>query len=115
MPDDPKTPKYGHPPIEMAAKQSSDQFTRPGHFCWSFDVHHRMSLCVAIPCRPYPDVGQPWDGQRWVMSMWTIDHKNYHGAQWKYNGNLKKPTLRPSLHAVGIWHGYVRDGKLVEA
>jgi hypothetical protein len=50
-----------------------------------------------------------------VHSRWTISHKNHCGAQWKWDGNEEKPTLRPSLHAVGIWHGHVRKGELVEA
>ena len=25
------------------------------------------------------------------------------------------PTLTPSLHWIGFWHGWVRGGKLIEA
>lgn len=35
---------------------------------------------------------------------------------WAFDGNAEAPTLTPSIqcHRCG-WHGYVRDGKLVDA
>lgn len=29
---------------------------------------------------------------------------------WKWNGSLDKPTLTPSVHHVGHWHGWLTDG-----
>lgn len=29
---------------------------------------------------------------------------------WNWNGNREKPTLTPSVHHVGHWHGYLTDG-----
>lgn len=29
---------------------------------------------------------------------------------WEWNGNLDKPTLTPSVHHVGHWHGWLTDG-----
>jgi hypothetical protein len=29
---------------------------------------------------------------------------------WEWDGNREKPTLKPSVHHVGHWHGYLRDG-----
>ncbi|WP_217577332.1 DUF6527 family protein [Mesorhizobium sp. GbtcB19] len=29
---------------------------------------------------------------------------------WQWNGSLEKPTLTPSVHHVGHWHGYLTDG-----
>lgn len=110
------TPRYGHAPIAMARKDSIDDFTRAGHFCWRFDTQGRRSLWVAIPRREFPERGRVWsEHQKWVLSEWTIDHKNHCDAQWSWDGNEKRPTLKPSLHAVGTWHGYVRGGMLVEA
>lgn len=34
---------------------------------------------------------------------------------WGWNGDKEKPTLTPSINVIGIWHGYLREGKLVEA
>ncbi len=32
---------------------------------------------------------------------------------WQWNQNKEKPTLTPSIHCIGHWHGYLTDGKLV--
>ena len=29
---------------------------------------------------------------------------------WDWNGSRDKPTLSPSVHHVGHWHGYLIDG-----
>ena len=29
---------------------------------------------------------------------------------WEWNGHREKPTLTPSVHHVGHWHGYLTDG-----
>lgn len=33
-------------------------------------------------------------------------------ASWKFDGNLERPTLTPSIHHIGHWHGYVRAGRM---
>lgn len=32
------------------------------------------------------------------------------GPSWTWNGALDKPTLTPSVHHVGHWHGWLTDG-----
>lgn len=29
---------------------------------------------------------------------------------WNWNGSLEKPTLTPSVHHVGHWHGWLTNG-----
>ena len=36
------------------------------------------------------------------------------GASWTLSGTVAAPTLRPSLHIRGVWHGWMTDGELVE-
>lgn len=36
--------------------------------------------------------------------------KNDGFATWKWDGRRDKPTLVPSVHHVGHWHGYLTDG-----
>lgn len=38
---------------------------------------------------------------------------NAVGARWGYDGNADAPTLTPSLHVIGRWHGWMRAGVLV--
>jgi hypothetical protein len=42
-----------------------------------------------------------------------VKNAGVRGASWHFfNGNLEKPTLSPSIHHVGHWHGYVRAGRM---
>jgi len=45
---------------------------------------------------------------------WQTDHVQATGmgARWQLSGTVDKPTLSPSLHWVGIWHGWLRNGRL---
>lgn len=35
------------------------------------------------------------------------------GHYWEWDGNEERPTLTPSINAVGSWHGWVRAGRMV--
>ena len=37
---------------------------------------------------------------------------NNNPRVWTWNGNEDKPSLTPSLHWPGHWHGYLTDGVL---
>lgn len=37
------------------------------------------------------------------------------GATWNWNGSTTEPTLHPSVHHIGHWHGWLRDGYWSEA
>ncbi|WP_226557835.1 DUF6527 family protein [Salipiger thiooxidans] len=40
-----------------------------------------------------------------------VEHKpNLSGPSWNWNGRTDAPTLLPSVHMVGHWHGWLRDG-----
>jgi hypothetical protein len=87
-------------------------FEQVGDYCFVKTKEGRV-LWLAIPVTSSQTT--QYDKKRFVASRWTIDHKNHCDAQWSWNGDQDKPTLKPSLHAVGDWHGWVRDGKMVEA
>lgn len=31
---------------------------------------------------------------------------------WGWDGNEDKPTITPSIHSIGRWHGWLKAGKL---
>lgn len=35
------------------------------------------------------------------------------GHSWEWDGNREKPTLNPSVHHIGHWHGWIRAGRMV--
>lgn len=40
-----------------------------------------------------------------------VDEKPEPGPSWNWNGSLDRPSLTPSVHHVGHWHGYLTDGE----
>jgi hypothetical protein len=42
-----------------------------------------------------------------------VKEAGIRGASWGFDGNLDRPTLTPSVHHVGHWHGYIRAGRMV--
>lgn len=99
------TPRHNHNPILMRRVANSGLLDRAGDFCWQVGDEGKRTLVLIIPA----------PNGNTCYSRWTINHANGDGCQWSWNGDNDIPTLTPSLHAVGIWHGWVRDGHLVEA
>lgn len=104
-----KTPKHNHEKIEMRRRTSDEDCERIGDFYW----HHSEKGRVLILAIPYHNGKR--GNKRYILSEWTIDHKNDSDAQWSWDGNEDKPSLKPSLHAVGIWHGWIKKGEMIEA
>jgi len=100
------TPKHKHWPIQMERVLRMSDFCKAGQFKWKISEQGYRTLVLAVPHT---------NPSGWLLTEWTIDHKNDCDAQWSFDGNEKRPTLTPSLHAKGIWHGYVTAGMLVEA
>lgn len=65
------------------------------------------SVMIVMPVNWGEDVKQ-----RGICAEWTVAEKNDCGAQWTLSGTEDKPTLSPSLHWVGVWHGFLQDGYL---
>lgn len=59
-----------------------------------------MSLAVICPCN-----------ESFAMDMPATDG----GGRWTRTGTPPKITLSPSINLVGHWHGWLRDGVLVDA
>ena len=69
----------------------------PGDFCFDRDFEH---IYLILPGMKRPD-------------SLRIQKGEPGGARvWGWDGNEEKPTLTPSIHAPGEWHGYLRNGRL---
>lgn len=106
------TPRLGHAPIKMIPRVNADFWQGPepvaGEFYWQFWGDKRV-LYLMLPHRT--SKGQFVN----IPTHVTIDHKNDCGASWSWDGNENAPTLSPSIHTYGVWHGFVQKGELVEA
>ena len=96
-----KTPPVAarHIPVEA---EFEDEYMRglvPGSFRYEGDD---FWYCCPCGCR---SIGALRVG---------IGHKPPHTendrATWEWNGSLESPTLSPSVHHVGHWHGWLRNG-----
>jgi hypothetical protein len=58
-----------------------------------------LALAVALP----NDAGQ-----------WWIDGPSSQGGNWQRTGTPPKITVTPSVHVPGKYHGWLRDGVLVD-
>ena len=86
----------------------ADTPIEPGMFTWghvSDNGIHRLYICLpgekhmgALMCEK--GQGRPTPPGSDV------------GCVWGWDGNEDRPTLTPSIHAPGIWHGWLRAGRL---
>ena len=47
------------------------------------------------------------------QSLYVIRVADRDALMADWDGNEDKPTITPSIHAVGCWHGWCRNGRLV--
>jgi hypothetical protein len=103
------TPRYGHQPIAMKRVASMDDVDHVGDFAW----HECDGTRFIMLALPNPKSGTP---KNYIMDDLPVKQgPNETGKHWGWDGNEDKPTLTPSIHCIRHWHGWVRDGMLVEA
>lgn len=71
--------------------------TRAGVCCRGIFARYPDGSAVHLPVRPVPDTLKDVNG----------------GHSWGWDGNEDNPTLTPSVHITGCWHGWVRAGRMV--
>ena len=108
---DQQTPRYGHAPVPMTRRGCEGDVDAVGDFAWKFGADRdRRFLIVALP-RPRPEAPKDY-----VLNCLPVQAgPNTPGKWWGWDGNEESPTLTPSVHCIGHWHGWVRGGTLVEA
>lgn len=105
--NDGSTPRYGHAPIPMKRIANKGDVHIVGEFAWS-EENGKRYIAVALPG------GDTSNG--YVLNYLRVGgESNSPGVHWGWDGNEDAPTLTPSLHCIGHWHGWVRNGMLVEA
>jgi hypothetical protein len=106
---DTATPCHGHAPIQMKRVDDSSSIDNVGEFTWT-EVAGIRHILFAIP-DPKPHCLDDY-----VMNQLPVRlGENTPGKSWVWDGNEDAPTLTPSVHCLGHWHGWVRAGALVEA
>jgi len=99
--------------------QRVNDVEQPGDFKWMI-VSMRSSDGQPSRMRPIAENERPThlifmdrNGVRHSVSIRPEVQANGHS--WDWDGNLGSPSLHPSIHATGIWHGWLRKGVFVDA
>ena len=74
---------------------------------WAFPAGDDSHIFIRLP-RPGTDRGE-------VSAIPLSDTPLPDVDDWQWDGNREAPTLTPSINWVGVWHGYMRSGKLEQA
>lgn len=77
-----------------------DVVAKPGAF--EFYSHKDRDIAGMIYCCPC--------GCGRLGSLQFRPATREDAASWEWNGSTEKPTLNPSVHHVGHWHGWLTDG-----
>jgi len=81
-----------------------------GDFAWDFDSEKLVSDKTKETAHIY--ISLPGEGGGW--SAIKVRRGAAGGERvWGWDGNEDKPTLTPSIHMPGVWHGHCIAGKLV--
>lgn len=105
------TPRHGHKPVQMRRVAGYDAVEKPGDFYWYNLANGKRYLFLAEP-----STDAEFDAEGFTLIHIPVRQgKNEKGVAWGWDGNEDSPTITPSIHTVGIWHGWVRAGQLVEA
>lgn len=67
-----------------------------------------------IPEKPLIFIFLPHDTVPSRLRLYPLQKEGGDNTWWLLTGTDERPTLSPSIHAPGLWHGYLRDGQLVE-
>lgn len=73
----------------------------PGSFC--IETHENGQRMMIFK---YPD------GDVGGIFLRPVVPPNAAHPSWEWDGNASKPTLTPSVHRLGRWHGWFRAGRM---
>lgn len=85
---------------------------QPGDFAWEFDFTHFDHGAAATDARLTLYICLPGEIRWWPIHVARPGAGIAGNRIWQWDGNFDQPTLTPSIHAVGAWHGYFTAGFL---
>lgn len=103
------TPRHARAPIDMRLVDTEDDIEKVGDYTFFVgqDEDQTTYISMAIPSRRR---------QGWTPTNIPIEEGDgRRGKCWGWNGKRAPVTLTPSVHTHGHWHGFIRNGQMVEA
>lgn len=74
----------------------------PGSFCIELTASGQRVMWFVLP-----------NGESGVINLRPVIEANAAHPSWEWDGNEDKPTLQPSVHLPGRWHGFFTAGRMV--
>lgn len=104
----------------MALRTDWDDLNKNGQLGdWCFFVGSDGDTYIAFR-HPHPDekdfppeLLEIYRGEMSHVPITTGEKKQ--ARYWLWDGNREEPTISPSIDIVGVWHGFIRKGKLETA
>lgn len=92
--------------VLVRSEEIDSDHPQAGQFCYVVNAAgEKVGLQSCLPNAG--DHGDPSWGVTMFKGYGTPNH------EWTWDGNIEKPTLKPSIHRVGHWHGWLRSGRFV--
>lgn len=103
----------------MALRKDWDDLNTNGRLGdWCFFEGNENDTYIAFRY-PHPDVTNSLpeilETYRGEISHIPVTTGEKQPKYWLWDGNREAPTISPSINIIGMWHGYIRNGKLETA
>jgi len=79
------------------------------------DLRHPLTIAPEHADATPVLVALPGDSRPHCLHAPTLGSGGWGPSGWQVSGELPRLTVSPSIHVVGVWHGWLRDGVLVPA
>lgn len=103
-------PHHDHVPITMKRVENRTDVNNVGDFAWG-SVDGVRHIAIALPSA----VEELSSLCAFVYLPVHLIPQSPYQKGWGWDGDEDNPTLKPSIHCVGHWKGYVQNGFLIEA
>ena len=80
-----------------------------GDWCF-FDNKESLYIGIRYPRKEEEIFGDEARGE--IVSIPICEGEKLTNS-WLWNGNKELPTITPSINVIGLWHGFLTDGKLI--
>ena len=79
---------------------------------WPSELYGPSDAGYSVVLRRHRDAA----GHEWPIVWHTRSRADEAGdPMWTVTGTPPAITVAPSIHVIGVWHGWIRNGELVEA
>lgn len=96
-------------------KNSIDELRDTGNAGdWCF-INDDKTIVIRLPAKSWAVNNEEYLKRGLCCELPLRDEPDPNTNDWQWNKNKEAPTLTPSINWIGVWHGYLTDGKLTSS